>query len=265
MSENKESDAGSRMHVLDWLESPQFLPVLRSMVAPIGFTVEDDAQRMPKGRHAPRESELVGRKEPFLSAERQVEIANWWLVHKVGAKMPTWDLAISAFDATGYGALILVEAKAHATELSSSGKKPPNRKKQDQQERSDSNHAQIADAIAKANAALQVGVPGILLSRDANYQFSNRIAFAWKLASLGIPTALIYLGFIGDEAISFGAHCLRTPSDWQAAFEAHSAKIFPINQLGQRIDCGAASFWVLVRHLPVLRQSPPIEQRRILE
>jgi hypothetical protein len=152
-------------------------------------------------------------------------------------------------------ALILVEAKAHKTELSPAGKPCPSREKPDQQERSEKNHARIARAIAEANSALQASVPGILLRRDACYQLSNRIAFAWKLASLGIPTALIYLGFIGDDRIGTDDHRLRTPSDWYSAFDAHTAEHFPADQQGRQIDCGAAGFWLLVRDLPVLRQS----------
>jgi hypothetical protein len=43
------------MHVLDWLGSPQFMSQLRAIVAPIGFTVNSNAARKPKGRHESRE------------------------------------------------------------------------------------------------------------------------------------------------------------------------------------------------------------------
>jgi hypothetical protein len=263
--EDREYDAGSRMHVLEWLESQEFLPLLRGLVAPIGFTVLDDAAYQPKGRHDHRESVLVGLQDPFLSAKQQAELKDWWLVHKKGFKLPTWDLVVSAFDATKRGALILVEAKAHASELSAAAKPFPSRAEQEQQERSEENHARIADAIAEANAALQAYIPSIRLSRDDSYQLSNRIAFAWKLASLGLPTALVYLGFIGDNAIGVGAHRLPAPSDWYSAFDLHSAKHFPPDKQGSPINCGAASFWPLVRDMPVLRNSPPIDQRRILK
>jgi hypothetical protein len=51
-------DAGSRMHVLDWLESLEFMSQLRAMVAPIGFTVSEGAARQPRGRHDSRETYL---------------------------------------------------------------------------------------------------------------------------------------------------------------------------------------------------------------
>src|SRR5258708_370248 len=95
-----------------------------------------------------------------------------------------------ARDMSGRQALILMEAKAHTAELSVAGKLHPIRQTSEQQHRSDANHSQIARAIAEANAALRCAIPGVALDRDRGYQFANRIAFAWKLASLGVPVAL---------------------------------------------------------------------------
>jgi hypothetical protein len=44
-------------------------------------------------------------------------------------------------------------------------------------------------------------VPGVTISSDSWYQFSNRVAFA-ETGIQGIPTALIYLGFLNDKGIS---------------------------------------------------------------
>jgi hypothetical protein len=82
---------------------------------------------------------------------------------------------------------------------------------------------------------------------------------------LGIPTALIYLGFIGDCAISVDGDRLQIPSDWKSAFDLHAAKRFPTVHQGRKIDCGPAGFWLLVKDLLVLRQSPPIDHRRVLK
>jgi hypothetical protein len=67
-------------------------------------------------------------------------------------------------------------------------------------------------AISEATSALQLIAPEISLSRDYCYQFANRIAFAWKIASTGVPVAMIYLGFIGDaRIISHIDDCFMTP------------------------------------------------------
>jgi hypothetical protein len=76
--------------------------------------------------------------------------------------------------------------------------------------------------------------------------------------------ALIYLGFIGDRAIASDNQRLQQPGDWQSAFDRHTATHFPVGLQGREIVCGRAGFWLLVRELLVLRQSPPIEQRRVL-
>ena len=59
----------------------------------------------------------------------------------------------------------------------------------------------IGAALAEACDGLaQLGI-ATRISRDSHYQLSNRLAFTWKLATLGVPTVLVYLGFIGDEGI----------------------------------------------------------------
>ena len=136
-NERREEDAGSRMHVLDWLKSSQFFPTLRELVTPIGFAIAENTERQPKGRNDHRESVLVGKKEPFLSRDQQDRLQDWWLVYKDGAKLPTWDLVVAASDASHHPALVLVEAKAHGTELRESGKDRSRRKTSEQQARTD--------------------------------------------------------------------------------------------------------------------------------
>lgn len=260
-STTKDLDAGSRMHVLDWLETEDFIPALQQLVATTGFTVPHDGLRQPRGRIDPSESTLTGTGAPFLSASQKAVISEWWLVHSRGSKLPTWDLVARARDGHGQPALILVEAKAHRTELKSDGKARAIRKSIAEQARSDANHEKIGAAIHGASAALRNSLPGIAISRDASYQFSNRIAFAWKLASLGVPVALIYLGFIGDQSISPKEY-IQSIDHWRTAFLEHVEPLFPWTGIEREISCGESSFWLLVRTLDVARQSPPLMERR---
>jgi hypothetical protein len=39
---------------------------------------------------------------------------------------------------------------------------------------------------------------------------------------------------------------MRVSGDWQSVFNLHTDKHFPIERQGHRIDCGAASFWLMV-------------------
>ena len=63
-----------------------------------------------------------------------------------------------------------------------------------------SNHEKIGKAISEAKEVLLDHCNNIAISRDSHYQLSNRIAYTWKLASIGIPTILLYLGFTEDPA-----------------------------------------------------------------
>ena len=73
--------------------------------------------------------------------------------------------------------------------------------------------SKLLKAIQEASDALSRHAAGVKISSDSWYQFSNRVSFAWKLASHGIPTALIYLGFLGDKGIS--TDHLRDHEHWR--------------------------------------------------
>jgi hypothetical protein len=68
-----------------------------------------------------------------------------------------------------------------------SGKILRRRRTPEEKKRSAANHERIGMAISEATSILQAVVPDVSLSRDYCYQFANRIAFAWKLASMGVP------------------------------------------------------------------------------
>lgn len=261
---HKELDAGSRMHVLDLLDAPDFIPTMQGLIEDLPFRISEHSQWRPKGRHDPRESVLTGVADPFLSLEAKSELLDWWLVHKRGAKLPTWDLVMTASTPSGSNALILVEAKAHVSEFGTGGKPKAVRETLDQRARSDANHQRIATAIDEASEFLGKSIPGVLLTRDAHYQFANRVAFAWKLASMGVPVVLVYLGFTGDTAISKPGDFFADDHHWQSAFRSHIAPHFPSDTLEKEIDCGAASFWLVSRSLTARRVSPDVNQRSSL-
>jgi hypothetical protein len=129
---------------------------------------------------------------PLVDEARRSELQSWWLEFTGGANVPNWDIA-SQCQVGGTQGLLLVEAKAHGGELDEkpTGKRPPTTLN------GWKNHQRIGRAIADASAELQsaTGLPWAV-SRDRCYQLSNRFAWSWKLASLGIPVVLVYLGFL---------------------------------------------------------------------
>lgn len=177
----------------------------------------DPAQRlwMPRGFEDRTEARL-GRTPGFLTAGQQADVSSWWLVRRRGANTPNWDIACTA-RMDGQEALILVEAKAHSDELSVKGKGRGNAE----------NHSRIGAAIQQANEGLNAVLPGWSLSRDSHYQLANRFAWAWKIASLGVPVILVYLGFLRAEEMSDLGVPFADAAAWESFVKAWSRGIVP--------------------------------------
>lgn len=248
----RNAEAGSRMHMLDWVEglAGPFRDSLNTLVAPTG------AKLLPSAKWMPYSSTEQGRREArlmsdhgFISELRQDALRAWWLGGDRRANEPSWDLAATAVWPDGREGLVLIEAKAHVNELSEAGKAAPPKDMPRRYE----NHQTVGAAIKDAQDGLGGAAAGVRISRDRHYQLSNRIAFAWKLARLGTPVALVYLGFCGDKGM--GPGFLRSESHWREMFEAHAEPILPPDMLEREIPCGMASFWVLVRARMAVRHS----------
>lgn len=208
--------AGSRMHVLDWLDGGMFIPSVNEMLRPTELFVPQGGKRMAKGWDSPDEAQLGKDCGSLIDDCLNAELLKWWLVKAAGANVPNWDLACEALYDGNRPALVLVEAKAYVREFTNgacgnSAKNEDNRKR-------------IKTAIEEACVGLSQHVPGVNISSDSWYQFSNRVAFAWKLASLRVPTALIYLGLLGDKGIS--ADPLRDHDHWRETVVNSTRQIF---------------------------------------
>lgn len=253
----KRAPRGSRKHVLDWSSRASFADEVIAMASPVGCALTPSSQWMPKGHSAPREArlEVFGPKAmPGHSA--WPSLRTWWLKHAAGANTPNWDIALSCL-VEGEPGLILVEAKANEPELSGAGKRAVIGS-----DRSRENHEQISSAIVEAREALSAQFPTIAIDRDRHYQISNRIAFAWKLATLGIPTVLVYLGFLGDTGVANVGPPFYDDDHWQRTFGSHLAEVCRDDICGAGVETSDAKFWLLVRSRPVLEVSPPPERRR---
>ena len=189
---------GSRKHILDWTSRPNFPIEFSDLVNLDECTVARPPAWQPKGYTDPDEACLGDRGAEFVpGTDCWDDLGNWWLAHRHGAKKPNWDLVV-AYDFAGKPGLALVEAKAHDNELDWAGKRPARKDSANSLE----NHEHIGRAIDEASAALDRIVPGVRISRDTHYQLANRVAYSWKLASMGIPVVLVYLGFTGDGGIA---------------------------------------------------------------
>ena len=204
---------GTRAEVagrLTWLVKP-FGSVSPTLCwTPAGFDNVDEVQL-----HKPN---------ALVPDERSRALEDWWFAKRGGAS-PTWDLASECAIGNGHRnerGVLLVEAKAHRAELERESRGKPI----DPDASCDSrkNHERIGKAIEEANEGWRAltGVQGWGLSRDACYQMANRLASAWKLASLGTPVVLVYLGFLNaiemsDEGEPFSEH-----ADWVDCVKMHA-------------------------------------------
>jgi len=217
-------------------EQPQVAARLESLVGLPDVTVTAEDVWMPQGipRRLPdatwncraTEEAKLGEASAFLDSTQREAVTTWWLAAVGRANTPNWDIA-STCSVSGQRGLLLVEAKAHNEELNkeSIGKTVPMK----QSRNGEANHERIGDAIGLACAGLEAATSlRWFISRDTHYQMSNRFAWAWKVASLGLPVVLVYLGFLRAEEMRGG---VRRPfadhAEWRSLVETHSAPLFP--------------------------------------
>jgi len=141
---------------------------------------------------------------------------------------------------------VLVEAKAHANELKPIGKPPGNLQ----------NHDRIALAISDANMGLAAALPGWQLSRDSHYQIANRFAWAWMIATLGVPVILIYLGFLQMHEMRDQGAPFTSAEDWDRALRHHAARIVPDIAWERRIEIGSTTVLPLIRSVQIEQLDP---------
>lgn len=213
-----------------------------------GVGVSPDDEWMPYGKpiyengpwdDAPiKEAQLDKQNRLELSKNIRKNLQDWWLCCDKGkAITPNLDIAATC-QIMGKPGLLLAEAKAHKKELS----------EQDKCGAKGKNYKQIGQAIAEANAGLKKLTGNSWnLCRDKHYQLSNRFAWAWKLASLGIPVVLIYLGFLNATDMKDDGELFHSGADWESALTKHSNCIVDNSCWGKSIDCNGAPLIPLIR------------------
>ena len=215
---NQRKGSKPRCHWLTHGPSAQVAGRLNRLAGPRGCVSADD-HWMPQGFCQIEEAQL--HKSPKMLTQQDCEmLGRWWLKEPSDdSRTPNWDLA-STCTVDGHKGLLIVEAKAHTLEL----------KAGDEVKGSPTNRKRIAECIRETNAALKDQTDLCwALSHEHHYQMSNRFAWAWKLAELGYPVVLVYLGFLGAEEMRKGTE--QTPfkshTEWQDLVVAHSKPLFP--------------------------------------
>ena len=109
------------------------------------------------------------------------------------------------------------------------------------------NHERIGDAIGKANTGLNGVLTGWNLARDSHYQLSNRFAWAWKLAQLGVPVVLVYLGFLNATEMVDQGTPFHDARHWRDCLLGHAQGIVPEQAWETRLLLGKAHLIPLIR------------------
>jgi len=220
-----------RCHLLTHGSVDEVAARLTSLATPFARVSAGD-RWMPQGFDEQEEAQLH-RAPRLLDAKLGTRLVEWWLAPASGHKRtPNFDIASTCMigDAPG---LLLVEAKAHDAELN---KEAAGRSlKVDASDDRRASHVTIDAAIRSACSGLSqaTSLPW-LIARDTHYQMSNRFAWSWKLAALGIPVVLVYLGFLkADEMVDRGKP-FASHEDWERLVKAHSEPLFPPKVWGRK-------------------------------
>jgi hypothetical protein len=198
--------------------------------------ISDEDRVMPRGFLAPEET-VLGRTAGFLTDEQQKQIVQWWL-KKPSHKLPNWDIA-STCRIDGQQGLLLVEAKAHAGEMGEN----------DCCGAGEENYTSISGAVAEVSDALnKANGGGWHLNVTTRYQLCNRFAWAWKVASFGVPVVLVYLGFLNtlEWDDRFTSH-----ADWERCLLNHADGCVPRSAWGNRILVNGVPVVPLIRSADV--------------
>ena len=226
----KKELKGSRLRclMLTSLPDQHAARFLNGLVHPHA-TVGPLDNRMPRGFQQPGEAKL-GEDPPFLSDDHRESVTAWWLKVRRNANTPNWDL-VSQATVDGKPGLILVEAKAYVNA---------------------ENMKQIAKAIAEADRELNEIAPGWALKASSHYQISNRFAWAWKVASLGVPVVLVYLGFLNAEEMQSPTRKIfRGKDEWRKGVLKHATGIVPPAVWEQGIKVNGTPLRALIRSMDV--------------
>ena len=236
LNPNQRAGSKPRCHLLTHGTPEQVAERLTKLIAPWGVVAATD-HWMPQGFDDVREAQLH-KAQLLLDVNLYGQaLKSWWLaVAGPNSVTPNWDIA-STCTIEGKRGLLLVEAKAHHEEL-----------KQDDRCSAMKNLERIGEAVSAANNGLNKVQDGWNLSHESHYQLCNRFAWSWKLATLGIPVVLVYLGFLDADE-------MRKPfpdgQSWDNAVRNYARDFVPESVWGSKLMLDDAPIYPLIRSMKI--------------
>lgn len=246
LKRNQQTGSKPRCHWLTHGSAAQVAERLSALIAPWG-RVEETAVCLPKGFDDVTEAQLH-KPTGLVPEQTRLALSNWWLGRDDAfLRTPHWDIATTCTVGGNTNGVLLIEAKAHTSELvGASAGRAQSLPVTEDAERS---AARIGACIDEASAALtaDTGLPWSL-SRDRNYQMSNRFAWAWKLAELGHPVILVYLGFLGaKEMVQKNSSAFDSHGTWENLVRTESKNLFPTEVWNRAWEVGGVPIIPLIR------------------
>jgi hypothetical protein len=240
----KQNDAnwkGSRLRCLllsdlqkDKLHAELFRLIDPGLNGAIKVQFDESFLQYPKALSEPNEIQLDKAYLPITGyPDYQQTLRYWWL--KEYARTPVWDWVCTA-TIDNLPGLILIEAKAHKSELG----------EDDKCKAGLTNRPQIAKALHETNQLWDTS-----FNTEHHFQLSNRFAWGLQLAKMGIPVILIYLGSLQATEMLPNA-ILTSAEQWQKLMQEYSSEILSDKcNWDRQIDCGKACFYPIIRSINI--------------
>ena len=217
LPDDRRKGSKPRCHWLTYGTRDQVAKRLTRLATPWG-TVSAHDHWMPEGFCDIEEAQLH-KATKLLPKQVCHRLGEWWLAEpNEKSKTPNFDIA-STCTINGTNGMLLVEAKAHSTEL----------KVRDAANGSYQNLRRIGECIEEVNVIMSAQTkPGWALSHKCRYQIANRFAWSSRLTELGYHVILVYLGFLNAEEMRKGRNQIpfSNHSHWQSSVESHSRTLF---------------------------------------
>lgn len=206
------SGYGSECHLLRYLGRHRELLDARVLTATGGQTIRWlDFGFAPKGTWSEGtwpDAEWKGM--DFLPDHKQVKAA-WRDFWPQRGNVPNWD-AVGLVTMNGQGEWLLVEAKAHLSEMRSSCTA-----------KQEGGLGKIIAALDATKGALQVPPERDWL--NGYYQYCNRVASLYFLSVQNVPARVLFLYFVGDRSYLPERDCPSDEIGWAEALRAQAEHV----------------------------------------
>ena len=253
VSADNELDArnGSRRRILEFTSAPSAVvaDTLSALIEGYG-AVSPSAIWTPHGKNAPAPARLDETPGLVKNPAHKAALHDWWVSDEPlfnraltqrqtagrasrAVRLPPFDFA-STFtppeSAPERNGVLIVHAAAHIGELNS------DHSHQREKTALPQIHKAFAEATEGWNALLKERAETlgyklshrVKLSTDSHYRLSCNFAVAWKLARLGVPTILLYLGFLdATELEPDGYLAFRDHEMWEKCVFEKTSKPLP--------------------------------------